>query len=110
SSLLIPFSVAARRCHPERARGTRATRRIWLCDAKDLVARDAKICLTRVPDRPQKLPVPRRRNTLARPVGAGLVAPRGDPCVAPLAAMPVLPLGVRPEAHGVVGIEARLPA
>src|SRR2546422_1781997 len=40
---------------------------------------------SRVPDRPEKLPVPRRRNALPRRVGAGLVGPRGDPCVALLA-------------------------
>src|SRR5207247_11065037 len=63
----------------------------------------------RVPERPQKLPVPRRRDPFARGVGAGLVGPRGDPRVALLADVPILPVGLVPEAHGIVGIEARLP-
>src|SRR5881397_2200027 len=63
----------------------------------------------RVPDGPEELTVPRRRNALPRRVGAGLVGPRSDPRVALLADVPVLPVGLVPEPHRVVGIEARLP-
>src|SRR5690348_13624099 len=65
--------------------------------------------LPRVPERPEKLPVPRRCDALPRRVGAGLVGPRSYPCVALLADVPVLPVGLVPEAHRVVGIEAGLP-
>src|SRR5439155_10910468 len=63
----------------------------------------------RVPDRPEELPVPRRGDPFPRGIGARLVGPRGDPRVALFADVPILPVGLVPEAHGVLGIEARLP-
>src|SRR5207249_5598543 len=101
-----------------------AMRRICLRDAKDLLARcegsacasEGSVCATRricvsarVPDRAEKLPVPRCGDPFARGVGAGLVGPRGDPRVALLADVPILPVGLVPEAHGIAGTEARLP-
>ena len=55
-------------------------------------------------DRPQKLPVPRRRDAFAGRVRARLVGARRDACVALLAHVPVLAVGGIPEAHGVFGI------
>src|SRR5437879_8424247 len=71
--------------------------------------RGGEDALPPVPDGPKKLPVPRRRNALPRRVRAGSVGTRSNTRVALLADVPVLPVGLVPEPHRVVGIEARLP-
>src|SRR5438045_9770817 len=58
----------------------------------------------------QVLPIPSRRNTLARTIWAGLVSTRRDSLLAQLANVPVLLVGYVPEFDRIVGIKFGLSA
>src|SRR5258706_10124756 len=60
-----------------------------------------------VPHHPQVLPIPRRRNALARRVGTRLIHPRADAQLALLADVPVLAVGAVPELLGIADVVAR---